>query len=249
MSLTPALPALELICLETVDSTNAFLKTYQSEHAVTICCAETQTAGRGRQGRHWISPPGENISFSIRLSVNQPLHHLGCLSLVIGLACLTAMQGLIPALSLKMKWPNDLMGKGKKLGGILTEILETSATQTTLIIGIGINVNQTPVLDDLRPITSLYDLTQHPHDRNQFIAALIHALLHYLSRFEQHGWSVFHTQWETVDYLAGQSLSLYQSGKLLRGVACGINENGQLILKEPTGKTHALSSGEVHTSS
>jgi BirA family transcriptional regulator, biotin operon repressor / biotin---[acetyl-CoA-carboxylase] ligase len=244
----PNLPALKIICLETVESTNAFLKTDQSEQVIVVCCAETQTAGRGRQGRQWISPPGENLYFSMRLMINQPITQLGSLSLVIGLACIAAIEKLIPTLDLQIKWPNDLMAIEKKLGGILIEILEATSYQTNLIIGIGINVNQTPLLDDNRPVTSLYDQTQCYQDRNPLIAALITSLLHHITLFEQQGWSVFQTQWEQVDYLEGRMLTFYQTGKILTGLACGINEKGQLLLKEPTGKTHTLSSGEVHIS-
>jgi BirA family biotin operon repressor/biotin-[acetyl-CoA-carboxylase] ligase len=237
---------IDLICLDIIDSTNAFLKTHAPTQAMTFCCAEAQTAGRGRLGRTWVSPYGENIYVSLRLSMHLPLTQLHHLSLIVGLACVSALQHLPLPHPIQIKWPNDLMVQEKKLGGILIEILNADKKQTELVIGIGINVNQTPLLeDDNRAITSLFSLTQQVYDRNILIGGLIHSLLDFLSSYEQHGWERFSPNWEQVDALFGVDLILQRANQTISGVAQGVNEQGQLIILDEHGVTHEVSSGEV----
>jgi len=162
----------------------------------------------------------------------------------VGLACLSALQHL--SLPVQIKWPNDLMVQGKKLGGILIEILKADEDVTTVVIGIGINVNQTPLLDnESRQITSLFELTQQVYDRNILIGGLIHSLLNTLASYQQHGWERFHYDWEQVDALFGESLTLQRVTQNISGVARGVNDKGQLMILDTHGITHEVSSGEL----
>src|SRR5690606_6260917 len=106
-----------------------------------VCLAELQIAGRGRRGRDWFSPFGANLALTIGKRIDRPAAALGGASLVVGLAVLDALEQLgVPELALK--WPNDVLLRGAKLGGILIEL--SARPQTELVVGIGLNVALPP---------------------------------------------------------------------------------------------------------
>ncbi|WP_133127206.1 biotin--[acetyl-CoA-carboxylase] ligase [Legionella nagasakiensis] len=230
-----------------IDSTNRFLKELPQSMSMDICCAERQTEGRGRFGRHWHSPFGENIYLSSRWSFNCDLSQLSGMSLVVSLAILSALEKLNIHEGIRVKWPNDLLWNGKKLCGSLIEINAESHGITEVVIGIGLNVNsatnhQLP-LD--RPWCSLYDITGQPWDRNLLIVQLIMQLYDTLQQFLLHGFSFFQEQWQRVDYLKNQVIRVNYPLGFLCGQAQGVNEAGQLILVDKDGKAHYLSSGDT----
>ena len=129
-------------CFETVDSTNLIVKDWARQGAEEGRCAvaEAQTAGRGRRGRSWISPPGENLYFSILLRPQAEASHVAMITLLMAIAVTQGVREL--HLDAKIKWPNDVVINGKKICGILTEMYQSAAGSFFLVIGTGINVNQ-----------------------------------------------------------------------------------------------------------
>lgn len=238
----------DIICLNEVDSTNNFLKTYSNKKnkiRSIVCCAETQTLGRGRHNRIWASPYGVNIYMSIRCQINCAANKLGPVSLITALACLKAFKKLKITLPIKIKWPNDLLYHDKKLGGILIEIIETSKNATTIIIGIGLNINHTPsLMHDYKPITSLYEQTGQFYDRNILIAYLINEVI--TTTLECHHRSTkFHEDWNQADYLKGKFVKLINGPHVITGTANGINTDGELIIKTIAGELNTYASGEA----
>jgi len=148
--------------------------------------------------------------------------------------------------AIQLKWPNDLMFADQKLGGILIDVISTSTTQTTLVIGIGINLYRCPNEQvNNQAITTLHTVTSQYIDRNKLIAHLIDSLHTYLTTYQQVGWHVFKQAWEGADGLYGKKITLHQSGNLYTGTACGVDEQGQLILQDEAGNRHVFSSGET----
>ena len=233
-----------------IGSTNQFLKELPLDSAIHFCCAETQTKGRGRFGRNWVSPFGENIYFSSRWEFNSPLSSLSGLSLVVGLAILASLKENQIENDIRLKWPNDLMWQNKKLAGILIEVIAETKGCAQIIIGIGLNVNTATVDNTLvdKPWCSLYEITKRYFDRNQLLASLIHHLFQFLEQFLLAGFARFMEQWQNVDYLQGKLIRVNQPNHSLSGYACGINELGQLCLKDEQGKTHYLSTGDTSLS-
>lgn len=233
-----------------IDSTNSYLKALPANNRVEICCAEMQTQGRGRFGREWFSPLGENIYCSSRWRVNCDLSRLSGLSLVVSLAILETLKQFHRADSVKIKWPNDLIWNEKKLCGILIEIIAESNSNAMVIIGIGLNVNsdtlQHPLPD--RSWCSLYEMTQSHHDRNQLISQLQVHLAHYVSKFIEQGFEAFKEQWQEHDYLENKAITVQQPAGSLKGIAKGVNQNGELILMDEKGFYHELSIGETSLS-
>ncbi|MDI9817780.1 MULTISPECIES: biotin--[acetyl-CoA-carboxylase] ligase [unclassified Legionella] len=239
--------ALNFNLFTTIDSTNRYLKELPHSESLEICCAEMQTHGRGRLGRSWVSPFGENIYFSGRWELNCCLSNLSGLSLVTGLAILASLKESGIQQQIKLKWPNDLLWGDKKLCGILIDVLAETNGCAQIIIGIGLNVNTNTLKHPLpdKPWCSLYEVTGKHHDRNQLIANLIYQLDQYLDRFLQSGFSVFMPEWREVDYLYDKFITASQLTGTISGKACGINESGQLALKDNRGTITFLSSGDT----
>ena len=239
-----------LYLFTSLDSTNRFLKDLPIFNTIDICCAEMQTQGRGRFGRHWHSPFGENIYCSSRWNLNYDLSKLPGLSLVTSLSILATLNDLHSSSDIKIKWPNDVLWKDKKLCGSLIEIMTESNSTIQVVIGIGLNVNsdtQNHPLSD-KPWCSLYEITKNYFDRNLLIAKLIINLERYLTQFMCNDLNSFMDEWNKYDYLVGKNVKVTQSLSTLSGVACGINQIGQLILKDESGVTHLLSSGDTSLS-
>lgn len=240
---------------DTIHSTNQFLKDQPQISGIQICCAEEQTQGRGRFGRTWHSPQGENIYCSIRLKLDNELSKLSGLSLVVSLAVIETLHEFIntsnPAERLMIKWPNDILWHRKKMSGCLIELVTAPQMNTEVVIGIGININSNTQLSTLlnTPWCSLFEITNQLYDRNIIIGRLIHHVYYHLRQFITHGLVYFAQRWKNVDQLDGQFISVSTPAGKISGYAKGIDEIGQLILMDNNNIQHHLSSGEttLHT--
>jgi BirA family biotin operon repressor/biotin-[acetyl-CoA-carboxylase] ligase len=230
--------------LNSIDSTNQFLKDLPANNQIDVCCAETQTQGRGRFGRSWHSPFGKNIYFSIRHSFNRELSKLSGWSLVVSMAVLAALKHTGIHEDIRIKWPNDLLWQGKKLCG---NLIENMGEHHAIITGIGLNVNASSEELNIpdKPGCSLYEITGNRFNRNALIAQLIIQLDNHLHQLFTQGFPSFIPDWQKTDYLYGQQITVSQPSGLFSGTANGVNEAGQLLLIDDEGITHCLSSGET----
>ena len=206
-----------------------------------LIAAEEQTAGRGRRGRRWHSAPGAGITFSLARPVRRPVNELAALSLVAGVACVRALRAL-GVEKARLKWPNDLVVDGAKLGGILVETRSGSA-----VIGIGINCKRSRVLQTKvrRRVAFLWDYAELR--RNRVIREVAGTLMEALDVFDAQGLAPLRAQWEAMDAHAGQRLRIrLADGRVLSGVANGLAEDGALRLVTRTG-TQSIRSGRVVT--
>ncbi|HRD69453.1 MAG TPA: biotin--[acetyl-CoA-carboxylase] ligase [Legionella sp.] len=231
----------------TIDSTNRFLKDLPVSDRLEICCAESQTQGRGRFGRHWHSPFGENIYVSAKWNFNCDLSRLSGLSLITSLAVLTTLKEFIDTTLIKVKWPNDILWGDKKICGSLIEVVAESNSTAQVIVGIGLNVNSDPEIDHLKDILwgSMYEISNSLYNRNLIIARLIINLEGYITRFINEGFDAFVEEWNRSDYLQGKSITVTQTLNTFTGIAHGINSQGQLIIEDSEGVNHLLSSGDT----
>lgn len=224
-----------------LDSTNGWA--LQHAQCGDACLTEHQTAGRGRRGRQWQSPPGVNIYFSLRWCFGQVPEHLPMLGLVTGLAVAEALEDCAIQ-GHGLKWPNDVYYDGKKLGGIL---LEAVGTLEQVVIGIGLNVNMLPeagVTID-QPWTSLQLMTGKTVERNRLVAALLQRLLQRLQAFPRLDMAQFHQDWQRRDVLTGRQVQVLTGSEILEGLASGVNNHGQLLIKTIDGLIKNLSSADV----
>ncbi len=243
-------PCVAIQCFESLASTNSYaLSQVCRLHHWHVLVAETQTAGRGRLGRTWHSPRGENIylslSWVLALSKEQQ-RGIASLSLVAGLSVVHVLQEIAPAICWQVKWPNDLWGNGHKVAGVLLES-QSAGALLQLVLGLGLNVNGLDYSDIRRtpPASSLALLTGKAFDRNRLVAAVINRFLTDYGQFMSEGLGSFQARWEKVDALAGQKLVFTFNNQQETGIARGINATGQLLIERAEGSLVPYSVGEV----
>lgn len=235
-----------------IDSTNDRLMAAAADRAPsgTVCLAERQTAGRGRRGKTWVSPFGTNLYLSVLWRYPVGPAGLGGVSLAAGVTVAQVLDRL-GVTELGVKWPNDLLWRGRKLGGLLLEVASEAQGPSHLVVGLGINLRMDPdqghTID--QPWVDLcHALDGQPPGRNDLAAALIDGLLEMLERFGlgggQGGLQPFLADWERYDLLRGQRVRVQFGERLIDGDYAGIDPDGALRLNTPGGLLR-LHSGEV----
>lgn len=203
----------------------------------TVCVAEVQTAGRGRRGRDWVQPFGAGLALSFLAPA--PRGRLDPLALALAAGVTGALHALgYP--EVKLKWPNDLWARGRKLGGVLA--IGEGAAAPRLLAGLGLNVHAAPRLAG-REAVALADLAPPP-SRNLLAARLTTAIAATLQRYEAEGFTPFAREFTALDAFAGCEVTLSEGERSLRGVARGIDAAGALILDTPQGRL-SRRAGEV----
>jgi BirA family biotin operon repressor/biotin-[acetyl-CoA-carboxylase] ligase len=236
----------EINVFETIDSTISYLKSNPVSN-VSVCLAEHQFKGRGRLGRSWYAPFGKNIYLSCLYHFQKDVSELSGLSLIAGLAVVKALESYQLGSKLCVKWPNDIIYDGKKLGGILIDIQAETHGACNAIISIGLNVNMRKDKDQKisQTWTSLLKILGHNVDRSELCARIINNLIVYVQRFDQHGLTVFNDEWLAVDCLVNSKIALDNLKQRVSGIAKGINDHGHLLLQLSNGKIAAFSAGDV----
>lgn len=233
--------------LSQIDSTNSVLKQRAVQGAATgaACLAEQQTAGRGRQGRHWVSPFGCNLYLSLLWRFSNGPTSLAGLSLAMGVALARAIRATVSE-QVCLKWPNDLVWKGQKLAGILVEIAGESAGPSYAVIGVGVNVRMPSSISTSidQPWTDLYRLSRETPSRNALAASVLEHLVSVLRDFEQQGLAAFLDEWRELDSMAGHSVELQTPTGVIAGQAQGIDQDGSLLIQIGN-EVHRFASGEV----
>ena len=234
----------------TVDSTNSVLLARQNPPFGTcdVLLAEYQTDGRGRRGRTWVAPPGGSICLSLCWSFREVPQDLGALGLVIGVCALRALResGLE---DVRLKWPNDIVVDGKKLGGILIELRAESAGPASVVIGIGLNVALgARVLEAVAETgvsaTDIVTAGLTQPSRNALAAVLITQMVRGLLGFEKEGLQPFAEEWRAADALRGRQIDVHTMEGISRGLARGIDLHGALVVETPQGVRRFIS-GDV----
>jgi BirA family biotin operon repressor/biotin-[acetyl-CoA-carboxylase] ligase len=243
--------ARQLYLFGQVSSTNAALRQLAVSGAAegTVVLTETQTAGRGRMGQPWFSPAGVNLYASVLFRSSLTLAQAQIFSLVAGLALSDAVakSGATPAI----KWPNDVLVDGRKIGGSLAECSERNGKIEYLILGVGANLNVEP--DALRAAlgsaadaaTSLCGATGRTVDRSAFAAAYLNALEAWTCRFRTEGPSAVLAGWRDRDILTGRRVEIRGRGRPFIGRVSGLDEQGHLVVRGGLGERHVVSTEEI----
>jgi len=234
---------------EEVDSTNDVAKRLAEEgaaHGEVVVC-EAQTAGRGRRGRTWTTPPRRNVTLSVVLRPELPPHRAAELTLVASVAlCQAARQAGVAA---GIKWPNDLLSRGMKLGGILTELAADPDRVQWVVLGLGVNVNAgvadfPPELRELA--TSLALERGSPVPRALFAAALLTSLEEWLDRHAEEGFEPVRRAWKELSDTLGREVRVLGRERELCGLAEDVDEGGALLVRTPSGLERILSGDVEH---
>lgn len=244
-----------LECLEVfpaLESTNTYLIRGAPPEAgrFHVALTDNQTAGRGRHGRTWRSPPGAGLCLSVAYTFAERPHNLPALTLAIGLGLVDALDGLgIDGVALK--WPNDLIARDSKLGGILTESRALGAESIHVVSGVGVNVNLPGDFDlgaepeRTQPVTDLAGIARELPPLNRLAGGLVEALCEAFVEYESRGFAACANRWRERDWLRGRELTVDTPRQALSGVAAGVADDGALLVEVASGAVHRVTSGTV----
>jgi BirA family biotin operon repressor/biotin-[acetyl-CoA-carboxylase] ligase len=242
--LGPAARRFDIDVLESCDSTNAVLLARAEAGAPsgTVVITREPTAGRGRRGRHWIASPGDSLAFSLLWRFAPGTAPAG-LSLAVGLAVARAVA-TVGADNTALKWPNDILGNGRKLGGILIELVP--GAPHAAVIGIGLNLQLPAAMpDDLRAVSAALCKPDAAIDENALYAVLLGELLTVLEAFAASGFAPMRDEWMARNAYADASVNLLTDFGAPRGGICrGVDVDGALLF-EVDGRVERILSGEV----
>jgi len=224
----------EILYLDEVDSTNNIAKEYgkqEGNHGLLVI-AEGQNAGKGRLGRSWNSPIGSGVWMSLVLKPNIEQKSSPMLTLIAALAVNVSMRK-ITGLKTVIKWPNDIVLNGKKTCGILTEMTASADRQGSIIIGIGINVNQEEFPEELREkATSLWIEGKRQVSREALISEIMNQLELYFKKFcLTESMAVLRDEYNAQLIHQGKRVRIIEKNMELEGTALGIDESGALLVQ------------------
>lgn len=229
---------MKILRYKTVDSTNDIALRLVEEGAEdrTVVTANEQTAGRGRRGAEWVSPPGSNLYFSIILRPPTPFEpaRVPELAFVVSVAIAQALRDL--GVTVGIKWPNDVLARGKKISGILIEL---SPKRDAVVIGVGVNVNWREIPEELADrATSVALETGITVPVEDCLRLVLDKMEEALLLYEQ-GFEKTLKEWRSLECTTGREVKVMRDGEEVIGTASGIDERGGLLVK--------LASGEVVT--
>ena len=212
-----------------------------------VVVAESQTEGRGRLGRAWYSPPETGIYLSVLLKPQLEPSHFSLFTLLSGVAAVLTINEFSHKRA-NLKWPNDILIQGKKVCGLLCELIQNRGKFSGLIIGFGINANhlaeQFP--EDLKNIaTSLRIVNGLPIDRLAVIRSLLMNLDREYQTYLNKGRRSVIEKWSLNTDLFGKKVSINRGSTIITGTAMQLNESGQLVLRRDNGHEEIFDSGEV----
>lgn len=235
-----------------IPSTNVACLEMLAAHEIDggfVCLTEYQTSGRGRRGRRWISTPASNICMSITWKFSGGIEVLDGLSLAVGVCVADVLKHQLGLMDVKLKWPNDILCRQRKMGGILIEMIGDAAGPCYVVIGLGLNVSLTSGLQEEyidQPVTDLE--TEMPgvtFSRNVIVSLLLSHLLPSLKSYERVGFKSYRQRWQSYDAFANQEVIVHQGdSNLFVGLANGVSETGSLLVSV-NGVVRHFRSGEV----
>jgi len=237
--------------LWTTDSTNRvaaeFARAGAPDGAVVI--ADSQSAGRGRRGRRWHSPPGCNLYVSLLVRTDASPERIPQASLLAALALADAVEETAPEVRPAVKWPNDLYVAGRKAAGVLCEMHAEADVVHYLVIGVGVNVNLPEDRfpgDLMETATSLCAAAGRPVSRTALLAAFMNRFDRVWGIWLKEGFAPFRAEWARRSLLEGHDVAVETGGATIRGRAVGISGDGALLVSGRGGETYTVVSGDAH---
>ena len=247
-------PAIPLLAIDVVDeigstSTELLRRAQRKDIHASVLAAEWQTAGRGRRGRKWTAVAGGSLTFSLGWRFEQGAGYLAGLSLAVGVAVIRALEAEgLPGVELK--WPNDLIHRHLKVGGILVELNGDALGPSTVVVGIGLNVRMpTAAKRDIdQPVSDLTAVAGRdadPIDRNRLLARVVAELAQAFTAYAESGFPPFAAEWQRRHAYQGKPVRLLlPDGASVTGTVAGVDSTGALVLADGPRRARFLS-GEI----
>ena len=239
---------LNLEVVDETESTTGHLISGLSQKSISgsLCVAESQSGGRGRRGRSWHSSPYRNVIMSMAWQFETGPAGVSGLSIAAGVAVARALEKFGVS-NVRLKWPNDVLVSNRKLAGLLVDLRGESAGPTTVVLGLGLNVhiNERTAEDIDQPWVDLRQLLGHKPDRNELVAILICELTRLFKDFAEQGLAPFIEDWHRHHAFADQPVRLIGANDEIRGIVCGLDATGALMLRTDSGEVISAHSGEL----
>ncbi len=234
---------------QTIPSTNteAYQLALRGAPEGEIVIAESQEKGRGRLGRHWVSPPFLNLYLSVILRPDIPPPQASLITLMAAVAVAEGIErfsGLHPVI----KWPNDILLKNRKVAGLLNEIHSETDRIHFVILGVGVNLNMDKKLftKEIRSTaTSLKMETGKTVSRKEFVPCLLEALEKWYTLFLRKGGKPVLEAWRERAQIRGKAVKVTSFGETLFGRAVDVDSEGRLILETEKGERKRIVAGDV----
>jgi len=231
------------------DSTNLRARELAAQGAPegTLVVAEEQTQGKGRRQRSWFSPPQQGIYASLILRPLLPPTEAPRITLLTAVALADALLAQTP-LSIRIKWPNDILVRGRKIAGILMEISTGMDAVDYIVVGFGLNVN-IPAVDfpeEIRPrATSLLDEAGAPFARAPLLRRYLESFESYYDTFHSQGFEPILRRWKALSEMQGCRIRVDMIDRQHVGEVAGFDQDGFLILRDDRGESIRIFSGDV----
>jgi len=247
-------PSIPLLAIEVVDeiastSTELLRRAQRKDIHASVLAAEWQTAGRGRRGRKWTAVAGGSLTFSLGWRFEQGAGYLAGLSLAVGVAVIRALEAEgLPGVELK--WPNDLIHRHLKVGGILVELNGDALGPSTVVVGVGLNVRMPAAAkrDIEQPVSDLTAVAGRgadPIDRNRLLGRLVAELASAFTAYADSGFPPFAVDWQRRHAYQGKPVRLLlPDGASVNGTVAGVDSTGALVLADGPRRARFLS-GEI----
>lgn len=238
----------EVVFLEETDSTNEEARRLanQGKGHGTLIVAGNQTKGKGRRGRQWYSPPNSSIAMSMILKPELEAEYASMITLVQAMATARGIEEVC-GLKTQIKWPNDILVNEKKVCGILTEMHLERMKVSSIVVGIGINVNQDGFPEEISKIaTSLKIEKNRTQSRADLIERICKWFEVYFELFmESRDLSAFRKEYNEYLISCGRQVKVLEPKGEYTGEALGINDAGELMVKKENGEVVLVYAGEV----
>lgn len=231
-----------------IDSTNALAKRLAGQGAPegTLVITEEQTAGRGRRGRSWVSPPGANLIFSVLLRPPMDGDRVFVLTMVLALAGLKAVKR-VAGVEAMIKWPNDLYVGKRKLAGILTEVSLKEKLVEWAVPGMGMNVGWHPEVPErgAAPATCLLEETGQRVSRNDLLFEILRGFEALYRDVVRGSMKAIYEEWNQNCLILGKSVVIESDRERIEGKALRIDDCGALIIEDANGHQRRILTGDV----
>jgi len=211
-----------------------------------VLAALEQTAGHGRYNRHWISKAGRDLTFSFVLATSNVFEKLASLTQAVALGTAAALDTF--GLATQTKWPNDLLVRGRKIGGILSEQSDIQYNDGhAIVVGVGINVN----MQDMEPITLIKTATSIRIETGRRYAVkdvlntILEMLPQWIDRWEKGGFPALREDWIARCVSVGESVTVGEGTERQSGILAGFGDEGQLLLRVKEGVLREVWAGDV----
>lgn len=243
----------DIMLFPSLPSTNEYLLQQRlSSPLRQVVIAEQQTAGRGRQGRSWLSPAG-SITLSLSWHFLRSVAAMSGLTLALAVAVIRAIDASCKLegayANIGVKWPNDIVVGDKKLAGILVEMRGETHGPIDIVMGVGVNVDFPAALHHQidQPVTDLRTVCGYVPSRNQFVADLVSQMVTTCQCFAEQGFAPFRSAWLQRDQSLDKQVRIRMGDQLHQGLGQGVDDNGALLLRQGQ-IVRAFHSGEIERS-